>query len=106
MTVGKLVRCSSPSSLVIGRRVIPWLLHYVARTVARVVHAWRVLAIALGVAYGRRMLFGVSIALGAFLAGMVVGESESATRPPPTRCRCATRSPCCSSSRSACCSTP
>ena len=69
--------------LVAGRRVIPWLLHYVAHTGSRELFRLGVLAIALGVAYGAAMLFGVSFALGAFFAGMIMSESQlsqSATR--------------------------
>ena len=62
--------------LVVGRRAIPWLLHYVAHTGSRELFRLAVLAIALGVAYGAALLFGVSFALGAFFAGMVMGESE------------------------------
>ena len=66
--------------LVVGRRVIPWLLHYVAHTGSRELFRLAVLAIALGVAYGAAMLFGVSFALGAFFAGMVLAESELSHR--------------------------
>jgi CPA2 family monovalent cation:H+ antiporter-2 len=62
--------------LVIGRRVIPWVLHYVAHTGSRELFRLAVLAIALGVAYGAAALFDVSFALGAFFAGMVLSESE------------------------------
>jgi len=62
--------------LVVGRRVIPWLLHYVAHTGSRELFRLAVLAIALGVAYGAAVLFDVSFALGAFFAGMVLSESE------------------------------
>lgn len=62
--------------LVIGRRVIPWVLHYVAHTGSRELFRLAVLAIALGVAYGSAQLFGVSFALGAFFAGMVLAESQ------------------------------
>jgi CPA2 family monovalent cation:H+ antiporter-2 len=62
--------------LVIGRRAIPWLLHYVAHTGSRELFRLAVLAIALGVAYGATHLFAVSFALGAFFAGMVLAESE------------------------------
>ena len=66
--------------LVVGRRVIPWMLHYVAHTGSRELFRLAVLAIALGVAYGAAMLFGVSLALGAFFAGMVMSESELSHR--------------------------
>jgi CPA2 family monovalent cation:H+ antiporter-2 len=66
--------------LVVGRRVIPWMLHYVAHTGSRELFRLAVLAIALGVAYGAASLFGVSLALGAFFAGMVMSESELSHR--------------------------
>ena len=62
--------------LVVGRRVIPWALKQVARTGSRELFTLCVLAIALGVAFGSALLFGVSFALGAFFAGMVLNESE------------------------------
>jgi CPA2 family monovalent cation:H+ antiporter-2 len=62
--------------LVIGRRVIPLILHYVAHTGSRELFRLAVLAIAIGVAYGSAKLFGVSFALGAFFAGMVLAESQ------------------------------
>jgi CPA2 family monovalent cation:H+ antiporter-2 len=61
--------------LIIGRRVIPWLLHFVAHTHSRELFRLAVLAIALGVAYGAAYFFGVSFALGAFFAGMVMSSS-------------------------------
>ncbi|MDB5559735.1 MAG: sodium:proton antiporter, partial [Enterovirga sp.] len=66
--------------LVVGRRVIPWILHYVAHTGSRELFRLAVLAIALGVALGSSELFGVSFALGAFFAGMVLAESELSHR--------------------------
>jgi monovalent cation:H+ antiporter-2, CPA2 family len=62
--------------LVVGRKVIPWVLHYVAHTGSRELFRLAVLAIALGVAYGSANLFGVSFALGAFFAGMILAESQ------------------------------
>lgn len=62
--------------LVLGRKFIPWILHYVAHTGSRELFRLAVLAIALGVAYGSANLFGVSFALGAFFAGMVLAESQ------------------------------
>ena len=62
--------------LVVGRRVIPWLMHHTAHTGSRELFRLAVYAIALGVAYGAAKLFGVSFALGAFFAGMVLGESD------------------------------
>ncbi|HUG03493.1 MAG TPA: YbaL family putative K(+) efflux transporter [Steroidobacteraceae bacterium] len=64
--------------LVVGRRVIPWVLHSVAQQ--RELFRLAVLAIALGVAFGAAKLFGVSFALGAFFAGIVLGESEMSHR--------------------------
>jgi CPA2 family monovalent cation:H+ antiporter-2 len=61
--------------LVIGRRVIPWVLHYVAHTGSRELFRLAVLAVALGVAFGSAQVFGVSFALGAFFAGIVLAES-------------------------------
>lgn len=69
--------------LVVGRRVIPAILHYVAHTGSRELFRLSVLAIALGVAFGSSTLFGVSFALGAFFAGMVMAGStlsQQATR--------------------------
>ena len=66
--------------LVVGRRVIPWVLHYVAHTGSRELFRLAVLAIALGVAFGAANLFGVSLALGAFFAGMIMSESELSHR--------------------------
>jgi CPA2 family monovalent cation:H+ antiporter-2 len=61
--------------LVVGRRVIPWVLHFVSHTKSRELFRLSVLAIALGVAYGATHFFGVSFALGAFFAGMVMSSS-------------------------------
>jgi CPA2 family monovalent cation:H+ antiporter-2 len=66
--------------LVIGKRVIPWILHYVAHTGSRELFRLSVLAIALGVAYGAAELFGISFALGAFFAGMILSESPLSQR--------------------------
>ncbi len=62
--------------LVVGRRAIPWVLEKVAATGSRELFTLSVLAIALGVAFGSATLFGVSFALGAFFAGMLLKESE------------------------------
>ncbi len=62
--------------LLVGRRVIPWTLERVAATGSRELFTLSVLAIALGVAFGSAKLFGVSFALGAFFAGMLLNESE------------------------------
>ena len=66
--------------LVVGRRMIPWLLHGVAHTGSRELFRLAVLAIALGVAFGAARLFGVSFALGAFFAGMILAESPLSQR--------------------------
>ncbi|WP_186420201.1 cation:proton antiporter [Bosea sp. CS1GBMeth4] len=66
--------------LIVGRRLIPWLLHWVAHTGSRELFRLAVLAIALGVAYLAASLFGVSFALGAFFAGMILSESPLSHR--------------------------
>ncbi|RWX75533.1 sodium:proton antiporter [Neorhizobium lilium] len=66
--------------LVVGRRVIPWILHRIAHSGSRELFRLGVLAIALGVAFGAAKLFGVSLALGAFFAGMILSESELSHR--------------------------
>jgi monovalent cation:H+ antiporter-2, CPA2 family len=62
--------------LIVGRRAIPWLLEKSAGTGSRELFTLAVLAIALGVAFGAAELFGVSFALGAFFAGMLLNESK------------------------------
>ena len=62
--------------LVVGTRVVPWLLAQVARTGSRELFTLSVLATALGIAFGSAALFGVSFALGAFFAGVVLNESD------------------------------
>lgn len=66
--------------LIVGRRLIPMALHYTAHTGSRELFRLAVLAIALGVAAGAAYLFGVSLALGAFFAGMILSESELSHR--------------------------
>lgn len=61
--------------LIVGQRVVPWVLHFVSQTRSRELFRLSVLAIALGVAYGATHFFGVSFALGAFFAGMVMSSS-------------------------------
>ena len=63
--------------LVVGARVIPWLFRWVALMGSRELYVIGLLAASLGIAYGASVLFGVSFALGAFVAGLVVGQSES-----------------------------
>jgi CPA2 family monovalent cation:H+ antiporter-2 len=62
--------------VVVGQRVIPFILHYVAHSGSRELFRLAVLALALSVAFGSAHLFGVSFALGAFFAGMVLAESS------------------------------
>ena len=66
--------------LVVGRRVFPWLLWQVAGTGSRELFTLCVVAAAVGIAYGSAALFGVSFALGAFFAGMVMRESPLSYR--------------------------
>ena len=67
-------------TVVVGGRVIPWIMERIAATRSRELFTLAVLVIALGIAVGSAKLFGVSMALGAFLAGMVVGRSEFSLR--------------------------
>jgi CPA2 family monovalent cation:H+ antiporter-2 len=62
--------------LIVGKRVIPWILHAMADTGSGELFRLSVLAIALGTAFGAAELFGVSFALGAFFAGMILSESQ------------------------------
>jgi CPA2 family monovalent cation:H+ antiporter-2 len=64
----------------VGSRVIPRVLDYVAKTRSRELFTLTVLVIALGIALGSSLIFSVSMALGAFLAGMVVGRSDYSLR--------------------------
>lgn len=66
--------------LVVGRRVFPWLLWQVARTGSRELFTLCVVAAAVTIAFGSAKLFGVSFALGAFFAGMVLRESQFSHR--------------------------
>ena len=66
--------------LLVGRRLFPWVLWQVARTGSRELFTLCVVAAAVGIAFGSAALFGVSFALGAFFAGMVMRESEFAHR--------------------------
>ena len=62
--------------VVVGARVVPWLLLQVAREGSQEMFTLAILAVALGIAFASSAIFGVSLALGAFLAGAVVGESD------------------------------
>jgi len=75
LTLGK-VAIFVTISLVLGPRVVPWLLGQVARVGSRELFTLSVLAVALGIAFGSAQLFGVSFALGAFFAGVVLSESS------------------------------
>jgi monovalent cation:H+ antiporter-2, CPA2 family len=66
--------------LVLGRRLFPWILWCVAKTGSRELFTLCVVATAVGIAYGASRLFGVSFALGAFFAGMVLRESDLSHR--------------------------
>ena len=83
MTIGQtLLQVSAfiALMLVVGRRVLPWLLWQVARTGSRELFTLSVIATAIGIAYGASALFNVSFALGAFFAGTVMRESEFSHR--------------------------
>ncbi|HEY8276213.1 MAG TPA: YbaL family putative K(+) efflux transporter [Methyloceanibacter sp.] len=88
ITLGKIVGFIVVM-LVVGKKLIPALLHYVAHTGSRELFRLAVLSIALGFAYGAAELFGVSLALGAFFAGMILSESrlsqQAATESLPLR---------------------
>lgn len=62
--------------IIVGRRVIPATLRYVARIGSRELFTLAVIVMALGIAYGSAVIFGVSLAMGAFFAGVVIGESD------------------------------
>lgn len=79
LTLGK-VAAFMALMLVVGRRVIPAVLHYVAHTGSRELFRLALLALALGVAFIATEWFDVSFALGAFVAGMVLSESELSHR--------------------------
>ena len=66
--------------LIVGRKLFPWFLWKVAKTASRELFTLAVIAAAVGIAYGSSELFGVSFALGAFFAGMVLRESDLSHR--------------------------
>lgn len=74
-TLGKVVAFLA-LMFVVGRRAVPWLLGRIAATGSRELFTVGVLAVAVGVAVGAAALFGVSFALGAFFAGVVISESD------------------------------
>ncbi len=79
LTLGKVVAFVLVM-LVLGKRLLPWLLDQVARTGSRELFTLATLAAALGVAVGAAELFGVSFALGAFFAGIVINASGHSHR--------------------------
>ncbi|WP_350305505.1 YbaL family putative K(+) efflux transporter [Photorhabdus viridis] len=79
ITVGKVIAFIL-LMIVVGRRLIPWVLAKTASTGSRELFTLAVLVIALGIAYGAVTLFDASFALGAFFAGMVLNESELSHR--------------------------
>jgi monovalent cation:H+ antiporter-2, CPA2 family len=78
-TVGQIV-LFMVLMLVVGRRFFPWLLWQVAKTGSHELFTLCVIAAAVGIAYAASAVFGVSFALGAFIAGMVLRESDLAYR--------------------------
>ena len=79
ISLGKIILLIGLTFL-IGGRLIPWLLEHVAATRSRELFTLTVLVLALGIAVGSAQVFGVSMALGAFLAGMVVRQSDFSFR--------------------------
>jgi len=62
--------------VIVGKRVLPWLLTAVSRTGSRELFTLAAISMAMGIAFGAAILFGVSLALGAFFAGMMIRESD------------------------------
>jgi len=79
ITIGKVV-AFMVLMMVVGKRVVPWILARSAATGSRELFTLSVLALALGIAFGAVEFFDVSFALGAFFAGMVLNESELSHR--------------------------
>ena len=79
ITVGKVIAFIA-IMLVFGRRFIPWILGWVAKSGSKELFRLCVLAITLGFAYGSAVVFDVSFALGAFFAGMILAESKLSHR--------------------------
>ena len=101
ITIGKVVAFIAIMMLV-GRRLVPWIMSRSAATGSRELFTLSVLATALGIAFGAVELFDVSFALGAFFAGMVLNESELSHRAAHDTLPLRDASRCCSSSPSAC----
>jgi CPA2 family monovalent cation:H+ antiporter-2 len=66
--------------LIVGARLLPWVLQQVAATRSGELFTLAVIAVAIGIGFGAAELFGLSFALGAFFAGVVVGESDHSHR--------------------------
>nr|WP_188854413.1 cation:proton antiporter [Aureimonas glaciei] len=79
LTLGKVATFGA-LALLLGPKVVPWVLASVARTGSRELFTLSVLAIAMGIAFGSAEIFGVSFALGAFFAGVVLSESDFSHR--------------------------
>ncbi len=79
LTLAKVAGFVAIAALV-GPRVVPWILIKVARTGSRELFTLSVLGVALGIAFGSAAAFGVSFALGAFFAGVIMGESQLSHR--------------------------
>ena len=79
LTIGKIVAFVA-IMLIVGKRLIPWVLHYMAHTGSRELFRLAVFVIALGAAFAAAELFDVSFALGAFFAGMILSESPLSQR--------------------------
>jgi CPA2 family monovalent cation:H+ antiporter-2 len=79
VTLGK-VGAFGLLAMLLGPKVVPWLLARVARTGSRELFTLSVLAVAIGIAFGSAEIFGVSFALGAFFAGVVLSESDFSHR--------------------------
>ncbi len=77
VAIGKIVLFVT-IMLVVGKRVLPWILATVANTRSRELFTLSVFMVAVGVAFGAAHLFGISFALGAFFAGMMIKESDLA----------------------------
>lgn len=75
ITLGEVALLSA-LMIFVGARVVPWMLVQVARTGSRELFSLSVLALALGIAWLSATVFDVSLALGAFLAGLVISESD------------------------------
>jgi CPA2 family monovalent cation:H+ antiporter-2 len=79
ITVGKILAFMA-LVIVAGPRVVPWLLQQAARAGSHELFTLAVLAVSIGIAYGAAVLFGVSFALGAFCAGVVLSNSDLSHR--------------------------